>query len=94
MVVLLGQYFKFSSLAVVLVRLDCQHATKKKYINCRMDDKKLIDLVRTHECLYNMHSRQYKDDIMKTNCWRKIADELGVSMSCPDPGEYFDVMKC
>ena len=59
-----------------------------------MDDKKLIDLVRTHECLYNMHSRQYKDDIMKTNCWSKIADELGVSMSCPDPGEYFDVMKC
>ena len=42
-----------------------------------MDDKNLIDLVRTHECLYNMHSRQYKDDIMKTNCWSKIADEIG-----------------
>ena len=43
--------------------------------------------------VYIICIRQYKDDIMKTNCWSKIADELGVSMSCPDPGEYFDVIE-
>lgn len=41
-----------------------------------MAEEKLINLVRLHECLYNIKSRHYSDQHMKHNAWEQIAKEL------------------
>lgn len=41
-----------------------------------MDEEKLINLVRSHECIYNVSSRFYMDQHMKRNAWLKIAEEM------------------
>ncbi|CAH2088472.1 unnamed protein product [Euphydryas editha] len=41
-----------------------------------MDEEKLINLVRSHECIYNVSSRFYMDQHMKRNAWQKIAEEM------------------
>lgn len=41
-----------------------------------MDEEKLINLVRSHECIYDVSSRFYMDQHMKRNAWQKIAEEM------------------
>ena len=54
------------------------------------DEEKLINLVRKYECLYNMKSKDYKDDAMKDNIWADIAKELKVPDDQePCPGKFY-----
>lgn len=41
-----------------------------------MDEEKLVHLVRSHECIYNMSSHFYMDQHMKRNAWQKIGEEM------------------
>jgi hypothetical protein len=41
-----------------------------------MDEEKLIILVQGHECLYNLQHKDYDNNLLKNNCWQKIAGEL------------------
>jgi hypothetical protein len=36
-----------------------------------MDEKKLINLVKGHEYLYNLHHKDYDDNLEKDNSWKK-----------------------
>lgn len=42
-----------------------------------MDEEKLINLVQTYVCLYDLTSRHYSDKVMKTNAWEAISKEMG-----------------
>ena len=42
-------------------------------------DEKLISLVKEHECLYNVNSRNYIDKNSKQNAWDEISNEMGIS---------------
>ncbi|CAH4029591.1 uncharacterized protein LOC123718134 [Pieris brassicae] len=44
-----------------------------------MDEEKLINLVRSHECIYDVSSRFYMDQHMKRNAWQKIAEEMNTT---------------
>mgnify|MGYP001795142325 CR=1 FL=1 len=58
------------------------------------DEEKLINLVRKYECLYNMKSKDYKDDAMKDNIWADIAKELKVPDDQePCPGKFYQSFK-
>ncbi|XP_063235276.1 transcription factor Adf-1-like [Bacillus rossius redtenbacheri] len=39
-------------------------------------DEKLIDLVREHRVLYDLHHCKYKDSIVRENVWKEIAASL------------------
>uniref|UniRef100_A0A1Y1L6N2 MADF domain-containing protein n=1 Tax=Photinus pyralis TaxID=7054 RepID=A0A1Y1L6N2_PHOPY len=39
-------------------------------------DELLIELIRTHPCVYNKALKEYKDSLMKENAWREIATIL------------------
>ncbi|XP_017481974.1 PREDICTED: uncharacterized protein LOC108371013 isoform X1 [Rhagoletis zephyria] len=39
-------------------------------------NKKLIKLVKQHECLYDFSAPEYRDQSLKELIWKKIADEL------------------
>jgi hypothetical protein len=39
-------------------------------------EKKLIILVHGHKCLYNLEQKDYDNDLVKGNSWKKIAGEL------------------
>jgi hypothetical protein len=40
-----------------------------------MDEEKLIILVQGHGCLYNLHHKDYDNNLVKDNCWKEIAGE-------------------
>ncbi|KAJ0183354.1 hypothetical protein K1T71_001330 [Dendrolimus kikuchii] len=42
-----------------------------------MDEEKLICLVSSHECLFNVSSRAYSDKLVKMNAWGRISEEMG-----------------
>ena len=39
-------------------------------------DELLINSVQQYPCLYNNKLKEFKDNRMKTNAWRKVAEEL------------------
>jgi hypothetical protein len=39
-----------------------------------IDEKKLIILVKGHECLYNLQHKDYDNNLVKDNCWKEIAE--------------------
>ncbi|KAJ8709089.1 hypothetical protein PYW07_008915 [Mythimna separata] len=43
-------------------------------------EEKLISLVKQHECLYNINSRNYSDKLSKQNTWDDISNEMGFSV--------------
>ncbi|XP_072390316.1 uncharacterized protein [Diabrotica undecimpunctata] len=44
-----------------------------------MDDEKLILLVQTYECLFNLGHKDYSDSNIKGKIWKTIGEELGVA---------------
>lgn len=51
----------------------------KKEIEKMTTNEKLIELVRSHECLYNKQSPLYKNVIKKTKLWEEIGEKLGMT---------------
>lgn len=45
----------------------------------KMDDEKLIELVRENGAIYDVAHKKYMDINYKTEIWREIGQDLGVS---------------
>ncbi|XP_050309508.1 uncharacterized protein LOC126745612 [Anthonomus grandis grandis] len=45
----------------------------------KIDEILLIELVRKHECLYNMNSKHYRDQNMIGEAWEEIAQEINIA---------------
>ncbi|KAK9739058.1 Alcohol dehydrogenase transcription factor Myb/SANT-like [Popillia japonica] len=41
----------------------------------KIDEVLLIELVRKHECLYNMNNKHYRDQNMRGEAWEEIAQD-------------------
>ena len=41
-----------------------------------MDEEKLITLVQSHECLYDMGDKDYSNNFKKDKFWTEIGNEL------------------
>jgi hypothetical protein len=41
-----------------------------------MDEEKLIILLQGHVCLYILQHNDYDNNLVKDNCWKKIAGEF------------------
>ena len=41
-----------------------------------MDEEKLITLVQSHECLYDMGNKDYSNNLKKDKFWTEIGNEL------------------
>ena len=44
------------------------------------DTEMLIETVRSFPCLWNMSLREYKDNRVKENAWKKISEKLATSV--------------
>lgn len=45
----------------------------------KIDEIMLIEMVRQHECLYNMKSKHYRDQNMRGEAWEEIAEKMGLA---------------
>lgn len=43
------------------------------------EDEKLIEAVAKHPSLYDLHCPLYKDQVVKDNAWKEVAESVGRS---------------
>ncbi|CAG9583312.1 unnamed protein product [Danaus chrysippus] len=56
----------------------CYHRFKETPVRvpCKMDDEKLLKIVRNYEFLYNLKHPKYMDNVKKDIAWKEIAEQL------------------
>lgn len=52
---------------------------KIEVMPAKIDKIMLIEMVRQHECLYNMKSKHYRDQNMRGEAWEEIAEKMGLA---------------
>lgn len=61
---------------------------RARLVNVKMEDEKLIEMVRKYEFIYNLKHPKYMDIYKKEMAWKEIGEKVGES------GKFFVSLCC